>query len=278
MPLKFSIVIPSYMQATWLESCLKSVLGQQGVELEAIVMDGGSTDGSKEIIERYASRLAYWQSCKDGGQSAAIRAGFARATGDVFAWLNSDDVYMPNALAKVSRFFESHPGEEVVTGGSFHIDGAGNTTYPWTGFRLNHTLGVAASHRRFLYYSPMQGVWQPSTFWRRVAYEAVGGMDPQFHYCMDFDLFTRLSKRRRFAVLPEMLSCFRWHDSNKSHMLMDTYHREIKIWAAKYGVERVPWWFKRAIFARYHVPVGLRAIRAVARERLGLVKLDAPRW
>jgi GT2 family glycosyltransferase len=275
--MKFSVVIPSYMQAAWLEACIRSVLGQEGVELEVFVMDGGSTDGSAEIIGRYAPRLAYWQSRKDGGQAAAIKAGLERATGDILCWLNSDDVFMPGALAKVARFFEAHPEEEVVTGGAFYIDGKG-AAYRWNRFNQNHTLGVAASHTRFLYYKPQQGIWQPATFWRRGAYEAVGGVDPQFHYIMDFDLFTRLSKRRPFAVLPEMLACFRIHEANKTHTWMDTYHREMKIWSAKYGMDRVPGLKKAAVYAYFLAFAAVRKLRAVARERSGFLKMEAPQW
>ena len=277
MPLKFSVVIPSYNQAAWLEPCIKSVLGQEGVDLEVIVMDGGSTDGSREIIERYAPRLAYWQSQKDGGQAAAIRAGLERATGDIFAWLNSDDVYMPGALAKVAAFFEAHPDEEVVTGGAFYIDGAGDY-YRWRLFNQNHTLGVAAPHERFLYYKPQQGVWQAATFWRKGAYEAVGGVDPQFHYIMDFDLLTRLSARRPLARLPEMLACFRIHADNKTHAWMDVFHREMKVWKAKHGLDKEPAVKRWLWYARFLGPAVLRKIRALWLERSGRLDLRAPKW
>ena len=275
--MKVSIVIPSYNQARWLEACLRSVLGQRGVELETIVMDGGSKDGSPAIIERYASKLAYWQSQPDGGQAAAIAAGFARATGDVLGWLNSDDVFMPGALERVVRFFTEHPEEEVVTGGSFFIDAEGRT-YRWRWWNQNHTFGVAASHERFLHFVPQQGIAQPATFFRRAAYEAVGGVDAQFQYIMDFDLFTRLSRRRRFARIAEMLACFRIHEANKTHQWKNVFRREMKIWASKYGVDRVPPIERRVRFVGFLLPAVARKALAMARERTGTVRLDAPDW
>jgi glycosyltransferase involved in cell wall biosynthesis len=279
MSTRFSIVIPSYMQARWLEPCIKSVLGQRGpgVEVETLVMDGGSTDGSRAIIERYAPELAYWQSEKDGGQAAAIRAGFGRAKGEIFGWLNSDDLLMPGALAKVASFFETQPDEEVVTGGGFYIDAAGKA-YFWHLLNQNHTFGVAASQRRFLYFKPQQGIWQPATFWRRQAYEAVGGVDPQFHYIMDFDLFTRLSGRRRFARLKEMLACFRIHEENKTHAMLDVYRREIKVWEAKYGMDKAAFCKKFLIYNGYRFPAYARKAWAILAERTGLLNFEAPSW
>jgi glycosyltransferase involved in cell wall biosynthesis len=277
MALRFSIVIPSYMQARWLGPCIRSVLGQEGVTVQAIVMDGGSTDGSREVIESFAPRLSYWQSQKDGGQAAAIRAGFERADGDILGWLNSDDVLMPGALARVAAFFEAHPEEEAVTGGGFYIDAEGRA-FRRRAWNTNHVRGVAASHRRFLYCQPQEGIWQPCTFWRRTAYEAVGGVDPQFHYMMDFDLFTRLAARRRFAKLPAMLACFRIHEDNKTHQWMDVYRREFKVWEGKYGLGRQSMLKRKALYGAYMLPAALRRAWGVLLERGGFLKFDAPVW
>jgi glycosyltransferase involved in cell wall biosynthesis len=277
MAARFSIVIPSYMQARWLEPCIRSVLGQEGVEVQAIVMDGGSSDGSREIIERYADRLAYWQSQKDGGQAAAIQAGFQRADGDILGWLNSDDVLMPGALKAVADFMEAHPDEEVVTGGGFYIDADGRP-YRWRRFYPNHAVGVAASARRFRFHKPQEGIWQPCTFWRRRAYEAVGGVDPQFHYIMDFDLFTRLSMRRPFAKMPGWLACFRIHEENKTHAMMDVYRREMKVWRAKYGVDKEPLVKRLFWYGVYMVPAILRRVVGLVKERAGALRYDAPAW
>src|ERR1043166_2179963 len=121
-PLKISVVTPSYNQAKYLETTLRSVLEQDYPHLEHIVMDGGSTDGSQEILERYSSRLAYWRSAKDGGQADAIAEGFKHATGDIFCWLNSDDVFLPGALRAVAEFFTAHPDAETVCGGAYIIN------------------------------------------------------------------------------------------------------------------------------------------------------------
>lgn len=274
--LRFSIVIPSYNQAAWLEACLCSVLDQVGADFEVIVMDGGSTDGSRQIIERYASRLAYWQSQSDGGQAAAIRAGFERATGDILAWLNSDDLYLPGALAKVAEFFVAHPEEECVNGGGYYVDAQGKP-FRWRPFNQNHTLGQVASYNRFRYFHPQQGIWQPATFWRRKAYDAVGGVDPQFHYIMDFDLLTRLAQRRTLAKLPQLLVCFRIHADNKTHALRATYHRELKLWSAKYGIDQEPRWWRVWNYFVFLGPWAVDKLRALWRERNGTLLIQGGR-
>ncbi len=142
---RFSIVVPSFNQAPYLEQALRSILAQGYPDLEVIVMDGGSGDGSADIIRRYAPRLAYWQSQPDGGQAAALKAGFERSTGAVLGWLNSDDVYLPGALDEVAQWFLGHPGHAAVSGGGYFIDTEGR---PTRFGRMGFTLGVAASYDR----------------------------------------------------------------------------------------------------------------------------------
>jgi glycosyltransferase involved in cell wall biosynthesis len=123
---RVSIVTPSYNQARFLEATICSVLEQEYSPIEYIVIDGGSTDGSLEIIRKYASRLAYWISEPDRGQTEAINKGFARANGDIYAWLNSDDTYEPEAVAKAVEFLQIHPDVGMVYGDANFIDEQGN--------------------------------------------------------------------------------------------------------------------------------------------------------
>src|SRR4051812_14719662 len=113
--LKISVITPSFNQAQYLEMTMMSVSSQTGCELEYIVIDGGSTDGSADIIRRYSSRLSYWLSEPDNGQYFAIQKGLQRATGDVLCWLNSDDILLPNALAVVAKMFQDCPSVEWIT-------------------------------------------------------------------------------------------------------------------------------------------------------------------
>jgi glycosyltransferase involved in cell wall biosynthesis len=210
-----SVVTPSFNQGGFLEATIKSVLNQSHPFVEYIVVDGGSTDGSLEIIRRYAARLTYWSSGPDGGQAAAIRKGFEIGTGEIQCWLNSDDLLLPGALAHVATYFQTHPDTEAVSGGAYLITAKGELCER---FKCNYTLGVAATHSRLVLYG-QEGVYQQATFWRRSAYEAVGGVDPSFRFAMDLDLFARLAKRKPFGRLPIMLACFRLHEQSKTSTL-----------------------------------------------------------
>lgn len=205
---RISIVTPSYNQAEFLEETIRSVLLQGYPNLEYIIMDGGSTDGSVEIIRRYEPWLSYVHIGPDGGQAAAIAEGFRHATGDILAWLNSDDRYLPRAFGRVAQFFVKRRGVGFGSGDVNLVDVDGNlirriyAVHP--SFRLTVNLG---QHRW-----PQQGC-----FWRRSAYEQAGGMDSSLTFCMDFDLFLRLSRDNTSRRIPgPPLADFRQHDQAKS--------------------------------------------------------------
>src|SRR6202171_2121961 len=142
---RITVVTPSVNQRKFVETTMLSVLEQQYPSLEYMVLDGGSRDGSAELIEQYSERLAFWCSEPDGGQSAAIARGFSMASGDILCWLNSDDVFLPGALAAVGAWFERHPEEEALSCGAYMIDAQGNRLYLG---RCSYTLGVGASYSR----------------------------------------------------------------------------------------------------------------------------------
>jgi glycosyltransferase involved in cell wall biosynthesis len=219
-----SVVTPSFNQGAFLEATIQSVLTQSYPSVEYSVLDGGSTDGSTEILSRYAARLTHWSSEPDGGQAAAIRKGFEMSTGEIQCWLNSDDLLLPDALTQVATYFQTHPDVEAVSGGAYLIDANGGLC---DRFKCNYTLGVDATYSRFVVYG-QEGVYQPATFWRRSAYEAVGGIDATFRFAMDLDLFARLAKRKRFGRLPVILSCFRLHAQSKTSTLDEVHHLEIQ--------------------------------------------------
>jgi len=194
-PPTMTVVTPSYNQGRFLERTIRSVLEQGYPNLEYIVMDGGSTDGSVEIIRRYADQLAFWRTGPDGGQSAAINAGWRMATGDIIAWQNSDDVYLSGALHAIGQAFLEHPEAVLIYGRTQRIDAEGVPL---------GTIG-SAYNRRTLHYSHQQ-IPLTSAFFRRSAVEAVGLLDEALHYSMDLDLFLRLTRLAPPVMLDRTLA------------------------------------------------------------------------
>jgi glycosyltransferase involved in cell wall biosynthesis len=204
---QISIVTPSFNQAEFLERTIRSVLDQAYPALEYIVMDGGSGDGSVEIIRRYASSLSHWESGPDGGQVVAIRRGFAMARGEILGWLNSDDMLMPGCLWTVAREFPEDPGTVAVGGRSVFVDAEGRP------------LGVTVPRARKSWKDMLfwgHGLAQMATFWRRRSYEEVGGLDTAFSFSFDYDLFVRLRRAGNIHLLPQYLAAFRLHSHQKT--------------------------------------------------------------
>jgi glycosyltransferase involved in cell wall biosynthesis len=258
-----SIVTPSFNQAPFLERTLASVVGQRYPSLEYIVQDGGSTDGSVAILERWAERLQWWESHPDGGQSAAINAGFRRSTGEIVAYLNSDDVLLPGALATVSRFMTAHPEVDAVYSHGLMID---EHDRPCVLLLLPEHDDRAL---RWYDYVP-----QVTLFWRRSLWEKVGGtMDESLHYAMDWDLLQRfIDAGARFARLPTLLAGFRLHDAQKTRTIRALGSREVDALRTRYLERRVS--FREVVLnASPHL---LRRARVVLAYRLGLQRLEIP--
>lgn len=202
---KISIITPSYNQAAYLEETILSVLNQDHADLEYIVIDGGSSDGSVDIIRKYQDRIAYWVSEKDEGQTAALNKGFKKASGDIVAYLNSDDIYLPGALARVAAEF-SDPKCYWMSGTCQFFNQSG----------IQHS-----ERRRPPSFRPrwFDHCWlsQPSVFWRRSLFERYGLFDERLRYCMDYDFWLRLiveGEHCHFVDHP--LAAFRWHDTSKT--------------------------------------------------------------
>lgn len=195
---KVSIVTPSYNQGAFLEETIRSVLLQGHPNLEYIVMDGGSTDQSVEILRKYEPWLGYWVSEPDWGQSDAINRGFARATGEIFGWLNSDDTYERGSLSYITRYFASRPECDLVYGKGWYLDASGKKTYPchW----------VRPFDRKLLL--TFNFILQPAAFWRRLLWERTGGLDISYHWAMDWDWFIRATALVEPHYLPVDLA--RW--------------------------------------------------------------------
>ncbi len=228
--MKISIVIPSYNQAEFLERTLQSVINQD-VETEIIVIDGGSSDNSVEIIKKYESNIAYWVSEKDNGQSHALNKGFAKATGDIFGWQNSDDVYMPGAFKKVLEAFEQNPEKKIVYGNWYEIDEDDNVidiTYSAPKPRIPHF-----SYEGFDCYNQ-------TMFWKREVHERFGTHDERLHMLMDGDMIFRFIFNEgvdAFFKINDFLAAFRRTSTQKSpddHRNETTILNE-KMLAEKFG-------------------------------------------
>ena len=214
---KISIVTPSFNQGDYLEETLRSVLEQDYPNLEYIVMDGGSTDGSVDIIRKYADRISHWKSAKDEGQADAIRSGFARATGGILGWLNSDDTLARGTLSKVGEYFAAHSGVDLVYGDLNLVDMNGKLLYT---ARPLLRLGILVYENSFI---PQQAM-----YWRRSLYERVGGVDPSLCFAMDFDLVVRfLLEGASVRKLPGVLANYRWHPAAKSSTIRDVLEKEV---------------------------------------------------
>lgn len=220
-----SLVTPSYNQAAFVGQTIRSVLEQASPRLEYIVIDGNSPDGSADIIRRSAADLAYWVSEPDRGQADAINKGFARASGDIFGWLNSDDILLPGALRLVGEVFARYPQIAWVTGLSATIDAGGRTT------RMSPRTGkFTPLIRRGWYHGRLLGfIRQESTFWRRELWEKAGGfVNADLHYGMDFDLWRRFAAHADLVSIQTPLAAYRQHPQQKT-AAPERYYREIGV-------------------------------------------------
>jgi hypothetical protein len=202
-----SIVTPSFNQARFLEQTIRSVLDQDYPDVEYIIIDGGSTDGSIDIVRRYASRLAYWTSEKDRGQADALNKGFARATGDIVAWVNSDDFYYPGAFAAAVDAFKTSPDLGFLYGRGNRVAESGAIIRE---FEATRPFDLEA-----LVYG-IDYILQPTTFMRRQALHEVGPFDPELHYAFDWELWMRLGKRFPARMIDWLIAAGREYPSAKT--------------------------------------------------------------
>lgn len=201
---KISIVTPSYNQGSYLEETILSVLNQKYPNLEYIIIDGGSTDTSLEIIKKYASHLSYWVSEKDSGQSDALNKGFNRASGEIIAWLNSDDLYCENALHAIAEKFMEHPQVGVVYGDVINFSANGKETRITNQFDLLDFFSRVSIH-------------QPGVFWRKSLLTERNPLDESLYYCMDYDLWMKLFLNAESLRIDKVLARFREHADSKTH-------------------------------------------------------------
>jgi GT2 family glycosyltransferase len=210
-----SIITPSFNQAPFLRRAMESVFAQDYDHLEYLVVDGGSPDGSLEIIKEYAARLSWWVSEPDMGQADAINKGLAHAHGDIVAWLNSDDCYLPGTIASVVRMFEHRPDAVLIYGNMQAVDELDHITnlmtYP------QHTLEDLLSFRI---------IGQPAVFLRRTAVEAVGGLHTDYHLLLDHQLWIKLARFGPIVHVDETWAAARHHAGAKNRALAERFGAE----------------------------------------------------
>ena len=200
-----SIITPSYNQAKYLEQTIQSVLNQDYPRIEYIVVDGASKDGSVDIIKKYADRLTYWESKKDKGQADAINKGFTHATGEIIAWLNSDDYYLPGAVRAAVKVFEENPDVVLVYGDMLAVD-ENSTTF--------NTLTYKQLTLEDLFC--FQIIGQPAVFMRRSALQKTSGLDLTFHFLLDHLLWIKIAKQGKILHVSQTWAAARYHAEAKN--------------------------------------------------------------
>jgi glycosyltransferase involved in cell wall biosynthesis len=266
---RLSVVTPSYDQGAFLEATIRSVLLQGYPNLEYIVIDGGSTDESVEILRRYEPWLAGWVSEPDRGQSDAINKGFARSTGAILGWLNSDDLYEPNALAHVARHFVDEPSCALLYGGGWEVDEGGR--------RIAHCDWIRPFDRRLFLTSNF--ILQPAAFWRRSLWERVGELSVSHQWAMDWEWLIRASAIVEPHYLPVDLASWRVRPEIKTRRGGALRRAEIAAISRRYGgfwqptnivylLDRAAWHVEE----RLGVGLPLRAFQRLAAPLRRLVK------
>jgi glycosyltransferase involved in cell wall biosynthesis len=201
-----SIITPSFNQAQYLEQTIQSVLNQDYPNIEYIVIDGGSTDGSVQVIKKYQDKIKDWVSEQDAGQTEAINKGFAKAEGEILAWINSDDAYNPNAVSEAVKYLIEHPNVGMVYADCNFIDEHGNVIGKFNAKQTNYKM-----LRQGSVHIPQQTMFFRKKYWSE--------LDPSFYFAMDYDLWTRIAKQAEIKYLHgKVWANFRIHTSSKTNV------------------------------------------------------------
>jgi glycosyltransferase involved in cell wall biosynthesis len=248
-----SIVTPSYNQARFIEDTVQSVISQDYPHIEYLIVDGGSTDNTVELIRKYESKLAWWISERDMGQTDAINKGFARATGGILAWINSDDTYEPGAVSAAVKYLQEHPDIGMVYGDCNYIDEDGKVIGRFNSMQTSYHL-----IRQGYNHIPQQTMFFRADLWRQV-----GPLDPSFHFAMDYDLWTRISARTEIKYVPQTWANFRLHDSGKTILADDRFWPEMLRIHYRDGGS-----FLSTIVARYYIRILFAPILNWRRRRM----------
>ena len=249
---RISIITPSYGQGAFIEETIRSVLAQDYPDFEHIVVDGGSRDQTLDILRKFPHLR--WVSERDRGQADAINKGLRMATGEILAYLNSDDLYRPGAFRAVADFFAAHPEARIVAGGCDVIDERSRITG-----HLRARYGRLEDLIRYWGWDRWVCIPQPAVFWRRALTEEAGPFDASLHMTLDYDMWLRAAARTPIHTLPETLAAFRLAAGSK------TTSRTHEMYLEEFAVSRRYW---SLLPRRRRAPVMLEARRHVARKLL----------
>lgn len=233
-PLKLTIVTPSFNQQAFIDATIQSVMSQDYPHIQYIVMDGGSTDGTVELLKQHGEKFR-WISQVDKGQTDAIARGFAMGDGEILTWVNSDDTLEPGAVSRAMQYLADHPEVDLVYGDAAFIDQQGR-------FIAECAHVEPFDRHRLLHYSDF--IVQPAAFFRRSALEQAGGLDITLHWAMDYDLWLKLTKNGKAVYLPGRLANYRWLGDNKTASGGSGRLVEVLAVAQRHGASGLPAYFK----------------------------------
>ena len=282
-PPSIAIVTPSFNQARYLEAAIVSVLAQDHPALEYVIMDGGSTDSSVEVIQRYSARLSAWVSERDDGQYAAVANGIARTRGEIVGWLNSDDAYLPWAFSVVSEIFAQFPEIEwLTTARPLFWDAHGRAVHCQAVHGYSYTAFLDGEHLPRGEGFALGYIQQESTFWRRSLWERTGGFDPAFPLAGDLALWARFFAHAELYAVEVPLAGFREHGNQKTGHSRGAYAKEAEAALQKYGGHRshAAWQCLRELAVRAPAACwpALASLRCVHRAKTVVFDRQAARW
>jgi glycosyltransferase involved in cell wall biosynthesis len=248
---KISIITPSFNQANYLETSINSVLKQNYPNLEYIIIDGGSTDGSLDIIERYTSKLTYWISEPDEGHANALNKGFAKTTGEIMGWLNSDDILHPGALSLLAEIFSGFDEVDWLTGQSSFIDPSGRIVMVHSPARWSRLRFLSGDYK---------WIQQESTYWRRRLWDKVGGtISEEYSMACDFELWVRFFRYAKLYSMDGLIGAFRFNPNQRTRTAMDIYQQEIQqilmreiAGLGPININEDTWWAKSLVPLKYN--------------------------
>lgn len=227
LPLSISIVVPSYNHRPWISACINSILIQKTEQDQLIVVDGNSNDGTKEILKSHSSSIDNLIVEPDNGQSDALHKGFSLATGDILAYLNSDDILLPETFSFIRKFFLQHKNVDAVYSNRVYIDQNGKPIGRWI-----IPFHSSYCHKRWDY------IPQETCFWRKALMDKSGSIDTTLQFAMDCDLFVRMMDVGKFRHVHRYLACFRDHPGTKTNTIYETTGKEeIHRIMEKYGIK-----------------------------------------
>jgi glycosyltransferase involved in cell wall biosynthesis len=231
-----SVVTPSYNQARFIEETIRSVLAQDYPNIEYIIVDGGSSDGSAAIIQKYADRLAWWVSEKDQGHADALNKGFTHASGEILAWLNSDDTYYPGVVSEAVTYLQANPEVGMVYGDADLTDDQGQV--------IGRFASRQTDYKRLLRGSVH--IPQATTFFRSDLWRQLGPLDLSLYFAFDYNFWVQLAKVSRLQYLPRRWATFRLHSEGKSVRFDDRcYPDMLRVYQRECG-HRLSWLWLRA--------------------------------